>query len=100
MATKKKSAAKSGSERRGSPVRHKGTQEIGIVGERVRSSRLEHAWTQMQLAVKSGIPLSNLSTIESGKKDLTVATAKRLAVALDVSLDYLAGLSPHKVRVR
>ncbi|MGD8331990.1 MAG: helix-turn-helix transcriptional regulator [Acidobacteriota bacterium] len=43
------------------------------------------------LAEKAGIAAAYLSQIETGKRDGTVATVKRLAAALEVSVDDLVG---------
>ncbi|MGD8817393.1 MAG: helix-turn-helix transcriptional regulator, partial [Acidobacteriota bacterium] len=40
---------------------------------------------------KAGIAAAYLSQIETGKRDGTVATVKRLAAALEVSVDDLVG---------
>lgn len=43
------------------------------------------------LAEKAGITPAYLSQVETGKRDGTVETLKKLAAALDVTLDDLAG---------
>lgn len=43
------------------------------------------------LAEKAGITPAYLSQVETGKRDGTVETLKKLATALDVTLDDLAG---------
>ena len=41
----------------------------------------------------TGIDKSDYSKIESGKRNLSFEQCKRLAVALETSMDYLAGLT-------
>jgi len=65
-----------------------------IVGRHVRQLRLARKLTQMDLAELSGITQSTLSEIERGTRQgggLTLRAARRLAFALGVSLDALAG---------
>ena len=45
--------------------------------------------TAKELAQKAGIMQAYLSQIESGKRDGTVDTMKRIAEALDVTIDEL-----------
>jgi transcriptional regulator with XRE-family HTH domain len=65
-----------------------------IVGRHVRQLRLARKLTQMELAEQARIPQSTLSDIERGTRDgagITLRAARRLAFALGVSLDALAG---------
>ena len=55
-----------------------------MIGQAISQSRLRKGLTQSRLAAACGIPQSNLSNIEKGKKDLTVFTLIRIASALDV----------------
>ena len=57
-------------------------QESGQIISRIRRER---GLTQGQLARRAAIPQSNLSNIEIGKRDLTVSTLRRIALALEVS---------------
>ena len=64
------------------------------IGERVQRIRHERGLSLRRLAEQSGTAISVLSYVESGKRPgsgLTLATALRLARALGVSLDVLAG---------
>jgi len=65
-----------------------------IVGRRVRQLRLARKLTQVELAEAAGITQSTLSEIERGTRQgsgITLRAARRLAFALGVSLDALAG---------
>ena len=44
----------------------------------------------------TGIDQSDYSKIESGKRYYTFEQCKRIAVALNTSMDYLAGLTDEK----
>lgn len=44
----------------------------------------------------TGIDQSDYSKIESGKRYYTFEHCKRIALALDTSMDYLAGLTDEK----
>jgi len=44
----------------------------------------------------TGIDQSDYSKIESGKRYFTFEQCKRIALALDTSMDYLAGLTNEK----
>ena len=65
------------------------------MGKRIAKMRERRGLTPSELAKRANIPLSTLSVVERGIRKgegLTVATAKRLAEALGVTLDYLAGV--------
>ena len=65
------------------------------VGKRIRRLRRAKALSLRQLAKQSGVPQSTLSAVETGARggrNLTLDTGKRLAKALGVTLDYLAGM--------
>ena len=66
-----------------------------IVGKRVRQLRKARGLTQLELASQAEVPQSLVSQIESGaRRGSTIAldAARRLAFALSVSLDALAGV--------
>ena len=44
----------------------------------------------------TGIDQSDYSKIESGKRYFTFEQCRKLAIALDTSMDYLAGLTNEK----
>lgn len=65
-----------------------------LFGERLRDARLRVGLSQSSLARQTGLDLGNLNELEHGHKTgLRLETVVRLAEALDVSLDYLAGLT-------
>ena len=60
---------------------------------RLRELRKERGYTQVKMQMLTGIDQSDYSKIESGKRYYTFEQCKRIAVALQTSMDYLAGLT-------
>lgn len=68
----------------------KGTQTgESNFGQRVASARRERGMTQGELADKTGVHISHIQRIEANNSQPTVDVLKRLAEALEVSLDLL-----------
>jgi transcriptional regulator with XRE-family HTH domain len=70
-----------------------------IRADRVLAARQARQWTQRQLAQACDTDVAYISKLErSALSGATVQTLERLAEALDVSTDYLLGLSdtPHQ----
>ena len=63
---------------------------------RLKELRKEKGLTQIQMQLLTGIDQSDYSKIESGKRYLTFEQCRRIALALDTSMDYLAGLTDEK----
>ena len=63
---------------------------------RLKDLRKEKHITQIQMQILTGIDQSDYSKIESGKRYYTFEQCKRIAQALDTSMDYLAGLTDEK----
>lgn len=63
---------------------------------RLKDLRDERGYTQIQMQMRTGIDQSDYSKIETGKRYLTFEQCKRVALALDTSMDYLAGLTNEK----
>lgn len=63
---------------------------------RLRNLRREKGFTQTNLQMLTGINQSACSEIESGKRRFTLEQCRKLAIALDTSMDYLAGLTDEK----
>ncbi|CAA2138210.1 MULTISPECIES: helix-turn-helix domain-containing protein [Methylobacterium] len=62
---------------------------------RIRVWRDHRGMTAAILADKAGIAQAYLSQIETGKREGTIETLRRLASALAISLDDLVGFGPH-----
>ena len=63
---------------------------------RMKELRLEKKLTQIQMQFLTGIDQSDYSKLESGKRYFTFEQCRRIALALDTSMDYLAGLTDEK----
>lgn len=76
-----------------------GQYDIILKGDfmsRLKDLRKEKHITQIQMQILTGIDQSDYSKIESGKRYYTFEQCKRIAQALDTSMDYLAGLTDEK----
>ena len=60
---------------------------------RLRDLRLERGFTQIKMQLLTGIDQSDYSKIENGKRFYTFEQCKRIALALDTSMDYLAEIT-------
>lgn len=60
---------------------------------RLRKLRKEKGFTQIKIQHLTGIDQSDYSKLENGQRHLSFEQCKRLAVVLDTSMDYLAGLT-------
>ena len=63
---------------------------------RLTELRKERGYTQIKMQMLTGIDQSDYSKIESGKRYYTFEQCKRIAMALQTSMDYLAGLTDIK----
>ena len=70
--------------------------DLVILMSRLRALRKEHGFTQMKMQEITGIDQAIYSKLESGKRYYTFEQCKRIARALDTSMDYLAGLTDEK----
>lgn len=63
---------------------------------RLKNLRRERGYTQIRMQMLTGIDQSDYSKIESGKRYYTFEQCRRIALALNTSMDYLAGLTDEK----
>lgn len=63
---------------------------------RLKALRKERQLTQVQMQLLTGIDQSDYSKIENGKRYYSFEQCKRIALALNTSMDYLAGLTDEK----
>ena len=63
---------------------------------RIKALRKERGYTQIKIQLMTGIDQSDYSKIENEKRYFTFEQCKKLAVALNTSMDYLAGLTDEK----
>ena len=55
--------------------------------------RKERGYSQVKMQMLTGIDQSDYSKIESGKRNMTFEQCRRVALTLETSMDYLAGLA-------
>lgn len=60
---------------------------------RLKELRKSKGYTQVKMQLLTGIDQSDYSKIENGKRYYTFEQCKRIALALETSMDYLAGLT-------
>lgn len=63
---------------------------------RLKELRIEKGYTQIKMQMLTGIDQSDYSKLENGKRYYTFEQCRKLAIALDTSMDYLAGLTDEK----
>lgn len=63
---------------------------------RLKELRKALGYTQVKMQMLTGIDQSDYSKIEKGKRYYTFEQCKRIALALNTSMDYLAGLTDEK----
>ncbi len=63
---------------------------------RLKELRLEKGYTQIKMQMLTGIDQSDYSKLENGKRYFTLGQCRKLAIALDTSMDYLADLTDDK----
>jgi len=60
---------------------------------RLRDLRKKRGYTQIKMQMLTGIDQSDYSKLENGKRWYTYEQLKSIALALETSMDYLAGLT-------
>ena len=61
--------------------------------KRLQELRKAKGYSQIKMQMLTGIDQSDYSKIETGKRGVSFEQRKRLAVVLETSMDYLAGLT-------
>ena len=64
---------------------------------RLKELRCERGYTQIKMQQLTGIDQIDYSKLENGKRYYTFEQCKKIAIALNTSMDYLAGLTDVKV---
>lgn len=67
-----------------------------LLGERIKSERKRHGLTLEMLSESVGISRNYLWEIEAGRKAPALGTLCELGVVLNVSIDYLLGVSAER----
>ncbi|MBR6738125.1 MAG: helix-turn-helix transcriptional regulator [Oscillospiraceae bacterium] len=60
---------------------------------RLRQLRMKKGYSQVKMQMLTGIDQSDYSKIETGKRNMSFEQCRRIALALETSMDYLAGLT-------
>ena len=60
---------------------------------RLKKLRKERGFSQIKMQMLTGIEQSDYSKIETGKRSMSFEQCRRVALALETSMDYLAGLT-------
>ena len=60
---------------------------------RMKELRKSKSFSQIKMQMLTGIDQSDYSKIECGKRNMTFEQCRRIALALETSMDYLAGLT-------
>ena len=60
---------------------------------RLKELRIKKGYTQIKMQMLTGIDQSDYSKLENGKRYFTFEQCRKLALALDTSMDYLSGLT-------
>ena len=63
---------------------------------RLKELRISRGYTQLKMQMLTGIDQSDYSKLESEKRRYTFEQCRKIAIALDTSMDYLAGLTDVK----
>ncbi len=58
-------------------------------GEKVREERLKRGLSQEEFATRAGVHRTYIGMIERGEKNITLLNIKKVAKALDLSIDKL-----------
>lgn len=66
------------------------------LGNAIRTSRLKRGLSLETLSKKAGVSVSYLSMLENSKRDPTISTVEKIAVALDVPIEILFFLGADK----
>ena len=61
--------------------------------DRLRQLRRLRGYTQIKIQMLTGIDQSDYSKLENGKRYYTFEQCRKIAEALNTSMDYLAGLT-------
>ena len=64
--------------------------------ERLKTLRKAKGYTQIKMQMLTGIDQSDYSKLEREQRFYTFEQCRRIALALDTSMDYLAGLTDEK----
>ncbi len=67
-----------------------------MIMNKLKELTLEKGYTQIKMQMLTGIDQSDYSKIENGKRYYTFEQCRKLAIAIETSMDYLADLTDEK----
>lgn len=67
--------------------------QLGDVMSRLKELRKKRKYTQIKMQMLTGIDQSDYSKLENGKRYYSFEQCRKIALALNTSMDYLAGLT-------
>lgn len=70
------------------------SQELLLIGERIRSQRIKLCLSQEELAEKAGISANTVSRIEGGQMSMGIGTFIKLVQAMGADPNGLLGIVP------
>jgi transcriptional regulator with XRE-family HTH domain len=70
-------------------VKNEKDKLIVELGQNIKKIRLSKNLTQLELSIDSGVPLSQIGAIESGKINTTVRTLIKISESLDLNVKDL-----------
>ena len=70
------------------------SQQLVLLGERIRGRRMELCMSQEALAEKAEISANTVSRIEGGQMSMTIGIFIKLVQALETDADRLLGMLP------
>lgn len=74
--------------------RRAASQELLLLGERIRSRRIKLCLSQEALAEKAGISANTVSRIEGGQMSMGIGIFLKLVEALETDANSLLGIAP------
>ena len=69
---------------------------MGDIMSKIKELLQAMGYTQIKMQMLTEIDQSDYSKIENGKRNMSFEQCKRLAIVLETSMDYLAGLTNEK----
>lgn len=69
---------------------------LSLMGEKIKAARVQKKLTLEKVSERIGISRNFLWEIEAGRKAPAIQTLYNIGKDLDISIDYLLGLSEHK----
>lgn len=76
------------------------SQELLLLGERIRSRRIKLCLSQEALAEKAGISANTVSRIEGGQMSMGIGTFIKLVQAMEADANDLLGVVPKQEKGR